>query len=367
MYIDRLFCKNFRNYASLSLELSPTINLLVGPNGGGKTNILEAVSVLSDIRSFRNVHDSDVVQWGRNSYFCSASVQENNYRQFEIGCTLGEERVKKRAKIDGSEIKKVSDYFGKLLTVVFSPNDINILSGTPEGRRRFFDEILSRVDSAYFNSLSEFRKVLASRNSLLRNLHDGKRRSGVELDVWDDMYSQVSSCIIGKRLDFIQIFARIFTGYYLRMSGFEDPPGITYASSAGPPDRTEILKRLTGRRERDLALGSTSLGPQRDDYLFLHPNGRRFVQYASQGQKRAAVIALKISECSFIEESTGKKVIIMVDDIFSELDETRKRNMSHIVTGGNQVIFTMVSEGSAIDGFRIGRRFAVENGTVRDV
>lgn len=322
---------------------------------------------MSDIRSFRNVHDSDVVQWGRNSYFCSASVQENNYRQFEIGCTLGEERVKKRAKIDGSEIKKVSDYFGKLLTVVFSPNDINILSGTPEGRRRFFDEILSRVDSAYFNSLSEFRKVLASRNSLLRNLHDGKRRSGVELDVWDDMYSQVSSCIIGKRLDFIQIFARIFTGYYLRMSGFEDPPGITYASSAGPPDRTEILKRLTGRRERDLALGSTSLGPQRDDYLFLHPNGRRFVQYASQGQKRAAVIALKISECSFIEESTGKKVIIMVDDIFSELDETRKRNMSHIVTGGNQVIFTMVSEGSAIDGFRIGRRFAVENGTVRDV
>ena len=156
MYVKELTAKNFRSYEDLTLEFSPGINFIIGENGTGKTNILEAISVASNIKSFRNIADSEIIQWGKDSYYCSIQSEEGEYRKFEIGCVLQSDKIKKKVKINGKEVSRSSKYFGKFLTVIFSPIDINIINGAPDLRRRFFDSVISKIDYDYIIAKQNF-------------------------------------------------------------------------------------------------------------------------------------------------------------------------------------------------------------------
>ncbi len=345
MHIKNLSVKNFRNYRELDLEFSPEVNFITGDNGTGKTNILEAITVTSNIKSFRNTPDSEIIFWGEESYYCSSVIENSNYRKFEVGCSNISDRIKKKIKIDSREIMRGTDYFGKLLSVIFTPVDINLINGSPEIRRKFFDSVISKIDNEYMVILSEMKKILRSRNRILKMMRERRISGTGQLDVWDDMFAEKTSFIVKKRREFIKKFSAFFTASYKNIA--DDDPGtdIEYVPSHISDQKHKILEELGKNRIRDIAMGTTGKGPQRDDYI-LAKEGKVFTNYASQGQRRTAAISLKMSECEIIEENSGKKSIILVDDIFSELDGKRRESMVEILNRGNQVIFTMVDPGS---------------------
>lgn len=345
MYIEKLILKNFRNYSKLEINFSPDINFITGENGTGKTNIIEAISITSMLKSFRNIGDSEIIKWGEDSYFCASSVENCSNRTFEIGFANYTDGLKKKSKIDGKEIKKASEFYGKFLTVVFSPVDIDIINGSPDIRRRFFDSVISKIDLKYLEILSEFKRVLLSRNKVLKTIRDKGGNNLSQLEIWNNLFAEKSSFILKRRIEFIELFSDIFRKTYAFISKEKDVPDIIYNSSilGNNFDETYILNKLERYTKRDIAFGSTGIGPQRDDYKIGKSVENLFVNYASQGQKRTASISIKLSECEIIEQKSKKKCVIMVDDIFSELDSNRRKNMVNLLRRENQVIFTMVN------------------------
>jgi len=308
MFVEKLVLKNFRNYESQHFSFSSGMNFIEGKNGVGKTNIIEAISVISNLRSFRNTVDRELIQWGNTAYFCSASVLDNEDALFEVGYSLNNEKSKKRVKIDNVELHKALDYFGRLLTVVISPDDLSIITGSPDIRRRYFDSVISKADSGYFQTLLEFRKILSSRNTVLKGLRDGAGRRDRQLDVWDEMFSETASFLVKKREEFIAEFASWFSNIYMDISGEGHSPLFTYAYFPASSGKDDIFRELQKRKERDILLGSTSIGPQRDDYILKNREGHLFQNYSSQGQKRTAAVSLKFSEILYIEKKRKKKL-----------------------------------------------------------
>lgn len=368
MYVQELTVKNFRNYGNLHISFAPEINFIIGNNGVGKTNILEAISVASNIKTFRNIHDSQIIRWNEDSYYTSVTSGESEDRVFEVGCTIAQDKIKKRLKIDGKEIKAAGEYYGRLLTVILSPIDINIVNGTPDFRRRFFDSVISKIDVSYFETLNEFKKVLLSRNNVLKKIKNNVEENR-QLDVWDILFSEKASLITSRRFSFIEKFNRIFQNLYAQIATDDEPPGIEYYCTTGRDDAAAIHQKLVQIRGRDILLGSTGIGPQRDDFILENRVKYRFTNYASQGQRRTAAVTLKMAECVIIEEEKGKKSIILVDDIFSELDEKRRSKMIDMLRRGNQILFTMVHfDPVKLDKFGNYKGFVVEsNGVVKEL
>lgn len=341
MYIEKLIIKNFRNFINLAINFSSRNNFILGQNGVGKTNIIEAITILSSLKSFRNVSDSDIIRWGEDSYFCSSNICEDNCRKFEVGCAAVSGKLKKRSKIDDNIIGKASEYYGNLLTVVFSPDDMLIIDGQPEERRRFFDSIISKIYPEYLYKLSSFKKILVSRNRILRDIRE-KGISRNNIDVWDGMFAETAYSIFCSRNSFVTEFTEFFKDSYLSISRSKECPDIRYSSSIENYSSDEIFNKLKNLIDRDIARGNTGIGPQRDDYIFHNDKQKNFTNYASQGEKRTAAISLRISEINFIEKLRKKKAIILIDDIFSELDKERRESMVEIFNSGNQVIYTMI-------------------------
>ena len=190
MIIDSLKIIDFRNYKELNINFSPDINFITGENGAGKTNIIEALSLISNLKSFRNSSENDIIKWNSDSTYCCGIVSENDFKKFEIGILKDNRAIKKKIKIDDNNIKKGSDYYGKLLTVIFSPSDINIINGTPDLRRRYFDSVISKIIPDYINELNSFKTVLNSRNTLLKKIqphyiiHTGDLVDNIKLEMY---------------------------------------------------------------------------------------------------------------------------------------------------------------------------------------
>lgn len=363
MILNKLKLMNFRNYSSLEIDFSPEINFITGGNGSGKTNILEAVSVISNLKSFRNTSDAHIVRWGSSSYYCSGNVQESEYEKFEVGFINESEKIKKKIKIDGREITRASDYYGKLLSVVFNPADINIITGTPEIRRRYFDSVISKIYPEYIDELNEFKSVLNSRNTLLKKIREGKADSR-QLDVWNRIFAEKAFIILKRRGSFITEFNDFFTDSYSLIGGETGSPQIKY-NTVDAGDSEDLYRLIQNRVRDDLRRGSTGTGPQRDDYIFQNNGSINFNNYASQGQKRTASISLKLAEFEMIRKIKEKKSIILVDDIFSELDEKRRSNMIDLLKNKSQLIFTMVDPGYIKRGIPGDLKiFSVESGSI---
>lgn len=364
MIIDNLRLIDFRNYSELNIKFSPSINFITGANGSGKTNIIEAISLLSNLKSFRNAADSDVIKWNSKGLYCSGNVSDSEYRKFELGILSDGTALKKKIKIDDNDIKKVSDYYGRFLTVFFSPSDINIINGTPDIRRKYFDSVISKIYPEYIDELNRFKAVLNSRNSILKRIRENIS-SIKELDVWDKLYAEISSIIIKKRESFIDQYNRFFLNVYSEISGEDKVVSIDYNSSLISSDITHLFNELIKKRRSDIGRGLTTSGPQRDDYILKNSSGLDFIRYASQGQKRTAAAALKIAEFEIIKGSKNIKSVIIVDDIFSELDEKRRYNMLDLLTGKGQLIFTMVNSDITNEWKKSSyKNFLVQNGLI---
>jgi DNA replication and repair protein RecF len=363
MILQNIRLVNFRNYSDIIIKFSPTINFITGDNGSGKTNILEAISIISNLKSFRNINDSSIIKWNNDSYYAAGEVLESEYSKFRVGYSIQNDKPKKKIKIDGVEIKKVSDYYGKLITVNFIPNDINIINGTPDIRRRYFDSVISKIFPEYIDELNKYRDICFSRNVLLKKIKDNK--SDIKLlEVWNKMFSEKALSIINKRKSFIKKFNELFLKNYLNISKEDNSPEISYLSSLKSENIEGILSEVNSNIKFDLNRGNTIYGPHRDDYYIKNNQGIGFINYASQGQRRTASISLKFSEVEIIKEIKQKKCIILVDDIFSELDEKRRDGMMELLQDEGQIIFTMVNNFFKKDIVSGSKQFFITTGII---
>ncbi len=365
MILKNIKLINFRNYGNLEINFSPEMNFITGDNGSGKTNILEAISIISNLKSFRNIHDNNIIKWNSNSYFCSGEVYDSEHNKFEVGYSFQNSKTKKKIKIDSNEIKKISDYYGKLLTVNFIPTDINIINGAPEIRRRYFDSVISKIYPDYIDELNKYRDILYSRNLLLKKIKENRGDLKL-LEVWNKMFSEKAFSILQKRKFFIKEFNELFINNYLKISNEDSSPSIKYSTTLKTDSFDNVLSEINSNVKTDIKRGSTVSGPHRDDYIISNKEGVAFINYASQGQKRTSSISLKLSEVEIIKKIKNKKSIILVDDIFSELDEKRRNSMIDLLKDEGQIIFTMVNHFYDKSILLKSKQFSVEKGVVSD-
>lgn len=344
MRIERIELKNFRNIDALDIDRLKGVVFFTGENGSGKTNILESISIASQLKSFRNADDRDMIKWDEKGFFIA--VTDGNNNSYEVGFSSEEERVKKKTKFNGNHIVKASEYYSRLLTVFYGPEDNSLINGTHENRRKYIDSVIAKTSSEYIRVLNEFRKIITSRNALLKEIKENRKKEA-ELDIWDSMFADRAFRIIEKRNSVMNSFSSYFRNSYEKISGMNEIPDIVYRPNMNEKEASEILEKLEKGRKKDIAFGSSLQGPHRDHYCFMKKN-LEISSYGSQGQIRIAAIALKSAEKRLIEEIKNEKAILIVDDIFSELDEKRRENLVTELGSGNQVFFSMVRADESI-------------------
>lgn len=354
MHLTELTLEEFRTYQYLSLTLPPEGLRVAGRNASGKTSVLEAIVMLATTRSPRTSTERDTVRWesgsdlGVNPYAritAEVSTRER-LRALEISLELpeGTSRIaRKRFRVDGRSVR-AHDMVGVLRTVLFAPEDVNLVTGAPSERRRQMDILISQLDRSYMRALTKYAKVLSQRNGLLRGfsrdrIDPGARSAVTQLSFWDEELVHAGSEIIAGRLVALHTLAELVA---LRSEFLisDHEIGLTYQPRLEMPawdpdelgDYRALLQRVQAAfvaqlhavRKEEFRRGTTVLGPQRDDFV-LTLDGRELSAFGSRGQQRLGVIALKLSESDLIVERTGERPVVLLDDVLSELDETHRQ------------------------------------------
>ena len=318
--------KNFRNYDECFVDFFDGTNLISGGNGQGKTNLVEAVMLMALTKSPRTSHDEDLKK--ENTMYAEAEIcVERSFGDLTIKCTFDEQQ-KKKFFINSNEVKKMSEVFGNLVAVYFSPNDLKIVSSSPSERRDFMDTDISQLSGSYYTLIQRYDKVLFQRNKLLKMVHN-KQDLIDQIGIWDSQLAHLAGLIVKTRKNFIQKLLIPANETMKFMSKDADELSISYVGAKGEKAQEielEILKSLENNIDKDMELGYTSIGPHRDDIKF-ELNGRDSKIFASQGQQRSIVLALKIAETIVFENEIGEKPVLVLDDVFSELDSTRQKKI----------------------------------------
>jgi DNA replication and repair protein RecF len=338
VYVKTLSSTCFRNLASKSITFSPGVNLLVGENGQGKTNVLEAIYLFKFGRSFRSRRDFDLVRFGEE--FCRVEV-ECRYRDEEREhYSLAVERGgQKQAWISGKAVSKLSELVGLYPAVLFGPQDLQLVQGAPGERRRFFDMAGSMTDRSYLELLKDYRRILQQRNAAL------KRRAALpERRVWDEKLIKTGCALIRKRTGITEAI-----GEYIKQNSrtYSLPfkYTITYENSvlSGNLEEQDLENafdmKLATLEEEEVRRGVTLAGPHRDDIHF-YTDGKDLKKFGSQGQKRLLAVQLKLAELNHLEKELSEPCILLLDDAFSEFDSTISNRLMQLLTAGRQVFIT---------------------------
>lgn len=322
MYIKDIELHKFRNYSDIKVSFDDKINLFLGDNAQGKTNLLEGIYLNALGRSFRVSRDKELIKFGED--YCrikSSFISFGDERMTEI---VIRRDGKKGIKADGIRIVKASELLDRLFIIVFSPEDLKIVKEDPEKRRRFIDSELCQIRVGYLSDLNEYRRVLRQRNSYLK----GENIDMNMLAVWDMQLAATGKRIIEKRKNFIEKIDIISRDIHDRISGGKEKLELKYEPCEFDPERTgeDIRKRTTMH------------GPHRDDFR-ISANGVDLRKFGSQGQQRTAALSLKLSEIKIIEEEKGEKPVLLLDDVLSELDNERQILLMNML-GENQMFIT---------------------------
>lgn len=336
MKIRSLSLENFRSYPKLDIEFgSSPITILLGPNATGKTNLLEAIAVLASSHSPLGVEDADLLTWGSHHYRIHANTERDGGE--EITLEVASQLSPRKARITRRNGVKtaLTHYLGTLPIVLFHPSHLDLFTGSPEGRRAFLDHLLCQVSLEYRLALEEYRRVLKQRNTLLKKFSSSERSTWNEqratcerqLAPWDEKVADLGSRIILERS---QLVSTLNVSLREELRTFGEHVGqasIHYRHHGESPDperlQRELLDALKHVHERDVLLQATSIGPHRDDW-FLDLDGHDAAVAASRGQQRAAVLALLLLSATYLELTIGEKPVLLLDDIFSELDEAHE-------------------------------------------
>ena len=381
MYLSHISFEQFRCYVRQELDLPPAGIRLAGENASGKTSLIEGVQLLSMMKSARAGAERDLINWNSNQEFglppyarVKGTVEDAPHlNTIEITLSVDPNRsthARKQIKLD-DQPKRAIDAVGRLKTVLFEPEDMDLVLGSPSVRRRYLDVAISTLDSTYLRLLSQYNKILEQRNSLLKSLRDQSpvnRRTRVgELDYWDQELINRAAYIVAARLQFIaraehpldDAFRSLLGEEYALRMEYEQSTRLNDGATEGPADAADTIElqrtvsnrlesEIEQRRDEELSRGVTAVGPHRDD-LKLLLDERELESFGSRGQQRLAVVSVKLAEIALIRQVTGETAVLLLDDVLSELDAVRRERLLARISGlGGQVVVT-ATDASLLD------------------
>ena len=357
MYIQSLELKNYRNYDRLIIEFSSGTNILYGDNAQGKTNILEAVYLGATTKSHRGSKDKEIIRFGENEAHIRIHLMKQDIGH-QIDMHLKKSRTK-GAAIDQIPIKRSSDLLGFVPVIFFSPEDLSIIKNGPSERRKFLDIELSQLEKMYLHQLSSYNKVMAQRNNLLKQLVY-QRELLDTLDSWDLQLVKYGSEVIRYRRKFIEDLNEIIREIHKNLTGKKEKIVLKYDYSVNYDEFLTVLQR---KREIDLKYASTGAGPHRDDIEFL-VNGIDIRRFGSQGQQRTAALSLKLAQIELVKRQTGETPILLLDDVLSELDSSRKNYLLDSIKDIQTLITCTGLEEFINSHLQIDKMFQVKSGKI---
>ena len=331
MWIKNIKINNFRNYNKEEIQLEKNINIFYGENAQGKTNIIEAIFLCSMGKSFRAKKDKEMINLNYENAQIEIEYQKTD-RDGKIKIELGNKKI---VYINGVKIKKLSELLGNINVVIFTPDDINILKGGPQNRRRFLDIMISQLKPNYMYNLNLYLKTLEQRNNYLRQIKEEKKDENL-LDIWDEKLSEYAINIYKYRKEFIEKIRNKIKIIHNEITDNREEIQIEYITEC--TNKEEYLKLLRQRRKLDIIKGFTTKGIHRDDFV-IYINKKQLDIYGSQGQHRTAILSLKLSELNIVYDEIGEYPILLLDDFMSELDEKRRKNLLEKIKDA-QVIIT---------------------------
>lgn len=331
MWIKNIKIKNFRNYEEEKINLEKNINIFYGENAQGKTNIIEAIFLCSLGKSFRAKKDIEMIKLNEENAIVEIEYEKSD-REGKIKIELGN---KKNIYLNGIKIKKLSELLGNLNIVIFTPDDINILKGGPQNRRRFLDVMISQLRPNYMHILNLYLKTIEQRNKYLRQIKEEQKQEKL-LEIWDEKLAEYAEIIFHYRQEYIQKIKEKIQKIHQNITEGKEEINLFYRSDF--ENKEQFQKILKNHRKIDFMKGYTSKGIHHDDFeVFL--NDKMVNVYGSQGQHRTAMLSLKMAELEVIEEEIGEAPILLLDDFMSELDQTRRKNFLQYIQNA-QVIIT---------------------------
>ena len=318
MLINNIKLNNFRNYDKKEIKLHENINVFYGENAQGKTNIIESIFLCSIGKSFRKNKEKELIKFNEEKALIEINFQKSD-RDGNIKIEIGD---KKQIYLNGIKLKKLSELLGNINIVIFTPDDINILKGGPQNRRKFLDIMISQLRPNYMHILTLYLKTLEQRNNYLKQIKLENKDTNL-LDIWDEKLIEYGLKIYEYRKEFLEKIQNKIKNIHKEITENKEEIEIKYFSDANT--RQNFINELKSRRKLDIIKGFTTKGIHRDDFV-IYINGKEVEIYGSQGQHRTAILSLKLSELQVIYDEIGEYPILLLDDFMSELDDKRRKN-----------------------------------------
>ena len=371
MYIEELALKDYRNYETLSAEFENKVNVILGENAQGKTNVMESIYVLAMAKSHRTSNDKDLIRWDREYAKIEGRVQKQ-YSSLPLQLVISKKG--KKAKCNHIEQQKLSQYVGNLNVVMFAPEDLNLVKGSPQVRRRFIDMEIGQVSPIYLHDMSQYQKILQQRNHFLKMMQIKKQTDQTMLEILTEQFIQVGVRIILKRFEFLRMLEKWAGPIHQGISRGLETLKIEYKPSVDVLEDQDLSKMIISFEEkfskvkaREIERGTTLFGPHRDDLLFF-VNDRDVQTFGSQGQQRTTALSVKLAEIELIHTQIGEYPILLLDDVLSELDDYRQSHLLNTIQGKVQTFVTTTSvEGIHHQTLKDASTFVVEDGVINRV
>ncbi|MED3561113.1 DNA replication/repair protein RecF [Bacillus xiapuensis] len=369
MYIEQLALKNYRNYETLSIDFENKVNVILGENAQGKTNVMESIYVLAMAKSHRTSNDKDLIRWDQEYAKIEGRIQKQHS---SLPLQLVISKKGKKAKCNHIEQQKLSQYVGNLNVVMFAPEDLNLVKGSPQVRRRFIDMEIGQVSPVYLHDMSQYQKILQQRNHFLKMMQIKKQSDQTMLEILTEQFIETAVKIIHKRFEFLQLLEKWAQPIHSGISRGLESLKIEYKPSVDVLEGQELSKMIASYEEkfnkvklREIERGTTLFGPHRDDLLFF-VNNRDVQTFGSQGQQRTTALSVKLAEIELIHSQIGEFPILLLDDVLSELDDYRQSHLLNTIQGRVQTFVTTTSvDGIHHQTLKDASTFEVESGVLR--
>jgi DNA replication and repair protein RecF len=370
MHIKKIKIENFRNYHEEEVVFHEKVNVIVGDNAQGKTNLLESIYVSSLGRSFRTTKDKEMIRFEQPfARIIATYITEDEEKKVDIGFS---KEGKKEIKVNNMKVEKMTEMLNHFYVVVFSPDDLKMVKEEPEKRRNFIDRELCKMRISYLNNLVQYKKVLMQRNAYLKS--DKKDKQAMQ--VWDDALSQYGARVILQRQTFVEEINLISKDIHKKITQGKENLEIKYQPNVKPDDDLKgdsegilnklvetMQQKLTDSYKSDVYAGNTGTGPHKDDLLILI-NGIAARQYGSQGQQRTAALSMKLAEIHLIEKEKGEKPILLLDDVLSELDGDRQKYLIEALSESQLFITAAELNPQLEEALPAGNSYVVTDGKI---
>ena len=346
MKLTNLQLQNFRNYESVQLEFTDGVHVFIGENAQGKTNLMESIYALAMTKSHRTINDKELIGWNKEFATIKGTVEKTATK---TNLELQFSKKGKIAKVNYLEQKRLSSYLGNLNVILFAPENLTLVKGSPQNRRKFVDMELGQMSSLYLYDLVEYNRVLKQRNTYLKQLAIKKKQPDEYLDVLSEMLSELASKIVFHRLDFMKQLEALAIPIHDQLSLGREKFSVSYQATIPledgltPSQMKEIyIDQFKKNQTREADQATTLIGPHRDDLIF-YLNEIPVQTYGSQGQQRSTVLSLKLAEIELMKLSTGEYPLLLLDDVLSELDDDRQTHLIKAIENKVQTFITTTS------------------------